>query len=141
MIDEIMNGVSVKLYELFGNTVSIEVDELPQGFKPPGFWILELKTTQNLVIRNRYRRQYNFDIQYFPKEKFLTREINSVTDTLLMGLEYITVGSNLTRGTNMSYEVQDDVLHFFITFDVFVEKVIDKGPLMEELIQKQHTKG
>ena len=143
MIDDIEDGIAAKLYEIFGDGYEIELDELKQDFKPPGFWILELATPQTHVIRNRYLRNYNFDVQYFPSspDGAVTREINRVSDALLLGLEYITAGSDLIRGTDIHYEVQDDVLHFFVTYERFVLKVPDEEPLMEELIQTQHTKG
>ena len=142
MIDAIEEGIAARLYELFGDGYEIELDELKQGFKPPGFWILELKTLQNHVVSNRYQRNYNFDVQYFPasEDGAVTREINEITEKLLMGLEYITSGGDLIRGTDISYEVQDDVLHFFISYKRFLFKVSDKEPLMEELIQTQHVK-
>lgn len=142
MVNDIMDGIKNTLYGIFGDSCEIMFDELKQDFEPPAVWILELKTTQEHVIRNRYNRRYNFDIQYFPKNEIgITQEINEVTDALLLGLEYITAGGNLIRGSDISYEMQDKILHFFITYEVFVLKIQDKGPLMEELVQTQHTKG
>lgn len=143
MIDDLINGISVKLYELFGDGYDIEIDELPQGFAPPGFWITALKQSQAAGLDNRYRRKYHFDVLYYPRidTESQTREISAVAEALLLGLEYITAGGNLVRGTDISYEVQDNVLHFFITFDLFVEKVRDKVDLMGELVQTQHLKG
>lgn len=143
MIDDLIDGIAVKLLELFGDAYDIKIDELQQGFAPPGFWILPLKPSQTAGLDNRYRRKYHFDVHYYPQLDASSnmREINAVAETLLLGLEYITAGDDLVRGTDMSYEVQDDVLHFFITFDLFVEKVRDKASLMMELIQSQRTKG
>lgn len=138
--DELVNGIASKLQETFGEAYEVTTDELKQEFCPPAFWVLELTASHELVIRNRYRRKYNFDIQYFPKAEFPVREINVVTDTLLMALEYITVGNNLVRGSSIHCEVQDRVLHFFITYDVFVEKILDQEPFMERLVQTQRLK-
>ena len=51
-------------------------------------------------------------------------------------LEYITLlNGDLVRGTNMHYEVIDGVLHFFVTYGLYVtKKDILEEDLMGELI-------
>lgn len=58
-----------------------------------------------------------------------------------MAMEYIHIGENLTRGTNIRYEVQDKVLHFFVDYDFFVFKVLKEEEYMETLTQTQYVKG
>lgn len=141
MVDDIIKGIAARLYEFFGDGYRIYASELPQGFKAPSFWILELRTSQRLIVRNRYFRNYVFDIQYFPTCKDPEKEINNVSDKLMMALEYIKAGNNLIRGTDISYEIGDaNVLHFSITYGVFVEKVLDREPNMEKLEQSQQVK-
>lgn len=141
MENEIIEGISERLYELFGDDYEININEIRQGFKEPCFFILDLTDEQNLVIRNRYYQTHSFDIQYFPKDHNSTRECNAIKKTLFMGLEYIHLGDDLIRGTEMSANVQNNVLHFFVNYNIFVFRVLDPVPKMQTLTQTQHLKG
>ena len=141
MLHDIMTAISQKIRSVFGNEYKIYYDEIKQGFKEPCFFIATLQGEQKQIIGNRYFREHFFDIHYFPKSACgITREVNEVVDKLLMVLEYISIDGDLIRGTKMKHEVHDDVLHFFINYDVFVKKVIEKGPLMMEYTQTQRIK-
>ncbi len=141
MENDLVIAISKRLYELFGNDYKIDIDEKKQGFNPPCFFIADLTVGQDLIIRNRYKRMHSFDIQYFPKggEK-ITAECRSVKETLLMGMEYISIGSDLIRGTNMSAEIHDDVLHFFVDYNFQLFRVLDQAPKMQTLQQYQSVK-
>lgn len=141
MGNDIITGIIQKLRDTFGSETTIYVDEEKQELSEPCFFIRILTVSQDLVIRNRYRRVYSLDIEYRPEEREkIARELAEVADTLSMALEYISIGDNLTRGSGIHYEVQDGVLHFFIDYDFFVFKVLDREEYMETLIQTGHLK-
>lgn len=141
MGNDIITGIIQKLRDTFGSKTTVYVDEEKQELSEPCFFIRILTVSQGLVIRNRYRRVYSLDIEYHPEEREkIARELAEVADTLSMALEYIHIGDNLTRGTGIHYEVQDGVLHFFIDYDFFVFKVLDREEYMETLIQTGHLK-
>ena len=74
-------------------------------------------------------------------EKFI-KELNSVGTELLHGIEYIVMeDGDYLRGTNISYEVQDGVLHFFISYILFTVVPYDRGVKMNKLIQQYKYKG
>lgn len=57
-------------------------------------------------------------------------------------LEYIAVGGDLLRGSNMRYEVVDGVLHFFVNYDLHVLRVPDvPEESMESITIESNTKG
>lgn len=142
MVNDILNNINAKLLETFGDSYELHNNELKQGFTSPCFFILLLNSSSDLVIGTRYQEKHTFDIRYHAKsQKTATREMNDVAEKLEQVLEYITVNDDLIRGTNMHYEKQDDVLHFFIDYDMFVFKHVARLPLMESLTQKQHLKG
>ena len=102
-----------------------------------------LKTEQNQLLYNRYKVTLDFDIMMYPSndEEFI-EELNSVGMELLHGIEYIvTEDGNYLRGTNISYEVQDGVLHFFISYILFTIVPYDRGVKMNKLIQQYKYKG
>lgn len=141
MENDVVNGIISKLRDVFGEETVIYLDEVKQELSEPCFFVRTLEVSQELVVRNRYRRVYSMDIEYHPSDyETVVREIQQVADTLLMQLEYIHVGENLTRGTDIRYEVQDKVLHFFVDYDFFVFKVLDRTENMEDLIQTQEVK-
>lgn len=141
MGNDIITGIIQKLRDTFGSEITVYVDEEKQELSEPCFFIRILTVSQDLVIRNRYRRVYSLDIEYHPEDREkIARELAEAADTLSMALEYIHIGDNLTRGSGIHYEVQDGVLHFFIDYDFFVFKVLDREEYMETLIQTGHLK-
>ncbi len=142
MGNDLITGVMTRLRDTFGEDTTIYLDEVKQELNEPCFFVRTLEISQELVVSNRYRRIYHLDIEYHPKDRQQTsREIADVANTMLMAMEYIHIGENLTRGTNIRYEVQDKVLHFFVDYDFFVFKVPDEVPYMENLIQQSNVKG
>ena len=142
MVNRIYTAIAKKLEELFDEPL-IFFDHLPQTFKGPCFWVRLLKTEQNQLLYNRYKVTLDFDIMRYPSndEEFI-EELNSVGTELLHGIEYIvTEDGNYLRGTNISYEVQDGVLHFFISYILFTVVPYDRGVKMNKLIQQYKYKG
>lgn len=142
MVNRIYTAIAKKLEELFDEPL-IFFDQLPQTFSGPCFWVRLLKTEQNQLLYNRYKVTLDFDIMMYPSndEEFI-EELNSVGADLLHGIEYIvTEDGNYLRGTNISYEVQDGVLHFFISYILFTIVPYDRGVKMNKLIQQYKYKG
>lgn len=142
MVNRIYTAIAKKLEELFDEPL-IFFDQLPQTFSGPCFWVRLLKTEQNQLLYNRYKVTLDFDIMMYPSndEEFI-EELNSVGTDLLHGVEYIvTEDGNYLRGTNISYEVQDGVLHFFISYILFTIVPYDRGVKMNKLIQQYKYKG
>lgn len=136
MINDLIDAISIKLNKVFGDGYEIHTKDIKQGLEEPCFFIKALNPNQNQMIGERYFRKNPFDIHYFPKEEGDNEEINEVAEKLFDAMEYIQLlNGDLVRGTKMHYETIDNVLHFFVEFNVFVrkEKAIDK---MEELSVK-----
>lgn len=133
MLNETMTGIARKLNETFGDNYEIYIDEIKQGLKEPCFLLVCLTGRQQQEIGPLYNREQAFDLHYFPKLKNYTTEVNSVVDMLNMELEYITVDGALVRGSKMTHQVIDGVLHFFVNYDLRIRKVIDPDPVMEDL--------
>ena len=142
MVNQIYTAIAKKLEELFDEPL-IFFDQLPQTFSGPCFWVRLLKTEQNQLLYNRYKVNLDFDIMVYPSndDEFI-EELNSVGTDLLHGVEYIvTEDGRYIRGTNISYEVQDGVLHFFISYILFTVVPYDRGVKMNKLIQQYKYKG
>ena len=121
MVNDLIDGISVKLNQVFGDGVRIYSESVKQGLKEPCFFIAVLNPTQNPMIGARYFREHPFDIHYFPSKDGGNQEIQDVASKLFDALEYITLlDGDLVRGTEMHYEKVDDVLHFFVKYNMFV---------------------
>lgn len=137
MTNEIVKGISRALYGAFGDEYTIYKEDVPQNFTEPCFSIVHVRGESDMKSPTRYFIHNLFDIHYFPKDELnLRTEMRSVIESLFLSLEYINVLDNLCRGTKMSYEIIDGVLHFFVNYDMFVTKNVVKESSMETLEHK-----
>ncbi len=126
MIQAITKAISVALHGEFGDGYRNYTEEVRQGLKEPCFFISCVNPTHTLFRGNRYRRENQFCIQYFPKTSCQSQEeCNAVAERLFQCLEVISVDGHRIRGTKMEYETVDEILNFFVNYDVFVQKQQD----------------
>ncbi|MDP4152598.1 MAG: hypothetical protein Q8865_04030 [Bacillota bacterium] len=141
MVNGIIDGISVKLNGTFGDGYKIYSDTVEQGFSEPCFFILALDPSQTPLLGNRYLRQHPFDVHYFPAKPD-NSELHSIGSALFCTLEFITLSDgSLARGTDMKYEIVDNVLHFFVSFDLIVKKIAEAEDPMGELKTDMNVKG
>jgi len=82
-------------------------------------------------------REHLFSIQYIPEGGLCANEeCHRVLPTLYEALEYIKVGGDLVRGSNMVGDVVGGVLTFIVSFDFFVT-VKQGSEIMGELDHNQ----
>ena len=141
MINKIIDGISLKLHEEFGDGYRIYTEEVKQGLKTPCFFINALDPKQDLFRNNRYSLTNMFCIQYISENKNPKLECNKVRDRLFNCLEYININepisekdciTSLIRGKNMHGEYNAEILNFFVNYDIFVDKTKEEKPTMDE---------
>lgn len=141
MINSIIIGISTALNAEFGERYEIFTEEIKQGLEEPCFFIACLKPTHKLFLGKRYFRQNNFCIQYFPESDKKQQECLNVAERLTECLEVVNVTADTQiRGTNISYEIIDGVLNFFVNYNYFFYKVEDETP-MESISANTNVKG
>lgn len=144
MINKVITGISQKLDEIFNTSsddYTIYTEIVEQDLNEPCFFICCLNPDGSQLRGNRYKRNYPFDIHYYPKNiENINSECRNIAELLMIDLEYITVDGSLVRGTKMNFETIDNVLHFFINFNMIVKKDIPKEDLMETLTINQRLK-
>ena len=140
MIDLIMDGISTKLFDVFGDRCEYYGDtNVVQGLKEPCFFIVGLNPSQTQRLGKRCQRRHPFNIQYFPEKAGNNMELQMVASECFDALEYITLpNGDMLRGTQMSYEIVDGVLHFRVNYDVFLNKPT-KQDSMEEISVDANT--
>ena len=130
MIEEIIAGISSKIYETFGEGYEIYVDRMAQNVKEPCFLISPLTHYQRKKLSNstysRYYREYPFCIFFYPERQGDQYTMNQVVaEKLYEALEYIETDIGKLRGTNMRYSIEDkDLLNFIVTYSLYVHKDI-----------------
>lgn len=128
MIQETMEAIAVKLNSIFGDEYEIYQDHVKQGLKEPCFFIAVLKPEIIPLVGQRFIEQNPFDIQYFPKKQGDNVELFTVAQKLISAMDFITLlNGDLLHGTNISYEVIDDVLHFFVNYKIPMRKNLEKS--------------
>lgn len=126
MIYKTIIGISQALKEEFKESCVV-FNEEEQELKSSCFLIVPIKYEQKQKLGNRYELLQSFEIRYIPlNAKEYTLECANVMPKLFATLEYITIDGDLTRGTNMSAQIQDGMLHFFVDFNLFVLKVEER---------------
>lgn len=127
MTNDIIDGISIKLNEVFGDDYAIYSENVEQGLEEPCFFIQHITNTDSPFVGNRKNRRVNFDIHYFGKSR---EDMQAVGDTMLDELEYITLlNGDILRGIDRSYQIIDDVLHFSVTYPVVLIKVVEKDKM------------
>lgn len=142
MLNAIIVGISQKIYETFGENYTIYSENVEQKLKKPCFLIVNSLNTNTKLLPPRYFRSYNFHIHYFPEsDRNARKEINEVSEKLKVALEYINVIDNSVRGIKMTDEIVDDVLHFNVSYDLFVELESESINRMQTLTLEGNING
>lgn len=120
----ILDGITLALRKAFPES-HIESDTVKQGFRPPAFIVLLVNAEVMGYPAPRQKRLPRFDVLYFPKAG--REECYRVADTLCEVLEVIDLpGGDRLRGTDMSFQVTDGVLHFLVSYNHFTYKTAEE---------------
>lgn len=132
MINALIDGISIQLNKVFGDKYETHAEGVEQGLEEPCFFIKVLNPNQEQIVGQRYFKNNPFDIHYFPEKD--NEECYEVAEKLFEALEYITLlNGDLIRGTDMNYEIINEVLHFFVKFNMHVNKIKTPEDNMEFL--------
>ena len=138
MYNDIMDAVTCRLNELFGDEYEIYTDEVEQELHEPCFFVQFLEPSEKPMIGPRAFRNTGLCIQYMPKEgSQKSRDINQVASGLMDGMEFVALpGGDLLRGTSKSTKVSDGILNFFVNYNMFIIKKKEEEELMETICVK-----
>ena len=143
MVNEIINGISLKLNQVFGDGVEIYGDtDIVQGLAEPCFFIALLNPSQTKMVGHRYFRENPFNVQYFPRNAEDNIELHDVASELFEVLEYITLpNGDVLHGTAMSYDIVGGVLHFRVNYNLYIMRNITPEEPMTEIESNIIPKG
>ena len=137
MINKIIDAVSIALAEEFGEGYEIYSENIEQGLKEPCFSIVCVNPDISQFLGDRYKRKNLFCIHYFPESSTDKRlEGFNVTEKIFNCLELIKFEDGMIRGTNFRVEIDEEVFHFFIDYDLFVYSNKSKEDPMDTVDHK-----
>lgn len=120
-LNSIINAITRKINEIFGEDYNIEVGNVKQGFETPCFFVKCLNGDDKNYRGKRYQKNLNFNIIGFSKNDIVT-ELYDMSDKLY-NLEYITLDNgDLLRCINRTHRIEDNTLQFFFDIKCFIYK-------------------
>ena len=140
IIKKIIDGICLAINSKFGDDRDIYTEAVNQGLEDGSFSIVCLNPTNAQFLGRRYFRTNQFCIHYFPKTDEPKSECLEVLEGLNEALEVIEVDGDLVRGTNMTSEMDEGVLHFFVNYDFFTVRKEDET-FMEHFEHSSNVKG
>lgn len=139
-VNSIRSGVILGLSELFPQ-MDIYGEAIREGFESPCFFVKLLTAAQEQELDRRYRRSSSFDIHYFPVSADYNGEAHGMAEQLYDKLRQVNIDGATYRGTSMTHEVVDGVLHFFVDFNFLVYEEKPPGIKMQTLEQEGYLKN
>lgn len=134
MIQDIINSIAKSIKTEFGTGYNIYTENIEQGLNEPAFSIVLLTADNEQIVGARYKRTYSFDVHYFPKNKLNAKgECLEVAERLTLCLDTVNFVDNIYHMIKMNYEIVDGVLHFFVTYNPIVKRVVDPLDKMVKL--------
>ena len=142
MINLITESVSISLYAEFGDEYMIYREEIKQDLQEPCFFISCINPVERLVRKTKYFRENLFCIQYFPRDaNRKNEECYEVAERIFASLRWLDVAGDSVMGTNMRYEITEGILHFFVNYNMFVDRAVVPATRMEEIAEAVSVKG
>lgn len=132
MVNDLIKAISTKLFSVFGKDKKIYRGKVEQDLQVPCFLIKVLKVSDKQLVGTRHDRKHPFDIHFLPENITDDESIYSTAESMEDCLETVTTANgDLFHGTDMSWEVIDDVLHFFVNYNVILRDVEAELDCME----------
>lgn len=128
MVNTILDATTVALHNAFGDTYTYYLEESEQNVSKPCFVVGMLNHLLRSTRLDRYYRIMPLTIHYFTnKDNTLDakRDCYSVAEKLAETLEFLPIESEdcTVMGRDISWEIVEGVLIFYITYNFYVERV------------------
>lgn len=123
MISAVVDGICRQIKVSFNEEYNIYTELPEKDIKGPCFFVVCTESKQDLFPSARYLKRLQFCIRYIPSDSEKNIECMKIGEELLKYLKYITVDDKLVMGTKMKYKITDDVLHFWVNYDIFTRDV------------------
>lgn len=135
MVNKVLNAITTLLGTNFGTGYRYYVENVEQGLTKPAFHVSFLETFSRSRGTVLYDRTFPVVVHFFTDQKENTiTECYKMAEILSELLELITIEGKLVRGRDISWNITDDVLQFFITYEFATQKITDVETNMDEFV-------
>ena len=130
--NQIIDGITEKLSATYGDdSYKYYTEQVKQGLRTPCFIVSCVTMGSEQMLGDRYKRNSAFSVTYLPKSTTEAgNECLKIQNTLFDALEYITVGGNLKRGTDIAGRIVDGALVCTVNYDMFIRRVREKDTMI-----------
>lgn len=136
MLKELMEAVAAKLKEGFGETCVVYYNEAPPEAEGPCFIILPRKAVRTPRLGRRYYQSCPLDIQFIPGQEDKGARLMTVAEQMMELLLLLTTeGGERFLGRDMSFEVQQGILHFYVSYNFFLLRPEEKETMESARIE------
>lgn len=139
--DTVISAISTKLHSSFSPAPKIYKEQVEQGLVKPCFFVSCINQSQERIAPNWYKRVASMEVRYHPTEgtnKFA--QCRAVGEKLLEVLDSVDLPNTLINystlpcwGRNLEYNIRDEVLIFYVTYEFKVKKVVVPDTPMNSL--------
>lgn len=132
---EIIDAISVRLNEVFGEDYTIYLEQVEQGLQTPCFFIQPIESTDKNMISIRKYRTNTFVITFIPSGTGSQREqLVQVANRLLDHFDSFDLGNGVVLPTfDRSIDVADGTLNFILAFKYYKYKNGNSDDMQESL--------
>jgi hypothetical protein len=134
-------------FALANSQTKIYKEKIVQNWNKPCFFIWTVDVSQEKLMNNNYSLIYQMNVRFHPRDDDKTTYetlcgigtmlFETLSEIELPLMVYVDGGiaeqNKPVRGTQMSYQVTDDVLQFFVTYTLKVMKGGSSRITMENL--------
>lgn len=136
MINSVLNAVTKQLGTTFGEPYRYYTEDIEQSVKTPCFHVSPRITLQRSKSPVLYDRTFPIVVHYFSdSSNNLRNDCYSMGEQIIECLEYLPFKETILRGEEISWQMVDDVLQVFITYNFTTKRVTDDEEAMSELVE------
>ena len=136
MVHSILDAVTAQLGKTFGTSYHYYVENVEQNLSPKSFTVDTILPTMRSRSPTLYDRQVPIVIHYFRDDKNnLKKDCYSMAERIIECLEYLPYKSTLLRGEDISWQLTENVLQVFITYDFTTMVSKEDEDKMEDLFE------
>ncbi|MFB9273379.1 phage tail terminator family protein [Cohnella cellulosilytica] len=114
--------------------IPVSGEEIPQGLEAPYFYVRLLEPGHTRELGRRYKRRHPFVVRYFAVDR-QNDAMYAMAEQLTEVLASITVGGRPCAGNDIRYQIENEVLYFWVTYSLLVWQQWPDDPAMETLEQ------
>lgn len=124
MVNSTITGIAQAIGKI-GSKYEVYTSNVKQNLDTPCFIIKAIDGSQKRTLDNRFDRNQTFSITYIP-ETDDEDELRDMEDSLLFGLEYITVNDKQVRVSDMKCTISDGALVCTADYNLRLKQTVSK---------------